>query len=158
MKISPNVLKLSHKLSSAIVNVFLVFVIIASFVHETSFISNASSQTVSPNPTVLVIFFGWQQDTIGSDGVAIVQQAVDVWSSRKAGQVQVIGYTDRSLSSDESQLLSERMANNVATELVRLGVPQNKLNVSARGENDNRIPTPSGVREPQNRRVEVVIP
>jgi outer membrane protein OmpA-like peptidoglycan-associated protein len=28
--------------------------------------------------------------------------------------------------------------------------------VSGRGENDNRVPTAPGVREPQNRRVEIV--
>jgi flagellar motor protein MotB len=30
--------------------------------------------------------------------------------------------------------------------------------VSGRGENDNRVPTAAGVREPQNRRVEIVFP
>jgi outer membrane protein OmpA-like peptidoglycan-associated protein len=30
--------------------------------------------------------------------------------------------------------------------------------VSGRGENDNRVPTVPGVREPQNRRVEINLP
>jgi flagellar motor protein MotB len=30
--------------------------------------------------------------------------------------------------------------------------------VAGRGENDLRVPTPKGVREPQNRRVEIVFP
>jgi hypothetical protein len=30
--------------------------------------------------------------------------------------------------------------------------------VAGRGENDLRVPTPNGVREPQNRRVEIVFP
>jgi outer membrane protein OmpA-like peptidoglycan-associated protein len=151
-------LHLSHKFPSTFAKLLFLFFIIAGLIHETPFISNVSSQTTRQHPTVLVIFFDWQQDTLNSDGMPIAQQAAETWRSRKAAKVQVIGYTDRSLSPDESQLLSERMANNVATELVRLGVPQNKLNVSARGENDNRVPTQSGVREPQNQRVEIVIP
>ena len=40
----------------------------------------------------------------------------------------------------------------------RLGVPRQQMAVSGRGENDNRVPTADGVREPQNRRVEIVFP
>jgi outer membrane protein OmpA-like peptidoglycan-associated protein len=46
----------------------------------------------------------------------------------------------------------------VAAALVRLGVPRSEMMVSGRGENDNRVPTADGVREPQNRRVEIVFP
>ena len=46
----------------------------------------------------------------------------------------------------------------MAQALSRLGVPQNDMMVSGRGENDNRVPTADGVREPQNRRVEIVFP
>jgi len=43
-----------------------------------------------------------------------------------------------------------------AAVLVQDGVPQTNLVVTGRGENDLRVPTPDGVREPQNRRVEIV--
>ena len=65
---------------------------------------------------------------------------------------------DRSGSPGYNQRLSERRANNVAKALAALGVPQNQMIVSGRGENDNRVPTADGVREPQNRRVEIVAP
>jgi outer membrane protein OmpA-like peptidoglycan-associated protein len=73
-------------------------------------------------------------------------------------QIQVTGYTDRSGSPGYNQRLSERRANNVAKALAGLGVPPNQMAVSGRGENDNRVPTAPGVREPQNRRVEIVFP
>ena len=44
----------------------------------------------------------------------------------------------------------------VAAALERLGVPRSDMVVSGRGMNDLRVPTPPGVREPQNRRVEIV--
>jgi outer membrane protein OmpA-like peptidoglycan-associated protein len=37
-------------------------------------------------------------------------------------------------------------------------VPPASMVVSGHGENDNRVPTADGVREPQNRRVEIVTP
>ena len=51
---------------------------------------------------------------------------------------------------------SQCRANKVADALLRLGMPRNPRAVTGRGENDNRVPTAAGVREPQNRRVEIV--
>ena len=51
-----------------------------------------------------------------------------------------------------------RRANAVAAALERLGVPRSDMVVAGRGMNDLRVPTPPGVREPQNRRVEIVFP
>jgi len=43
----------------------------------------------------------------------------------------------------------------VAKAMASLGVAPSQMVVSGRGENDNRVPTAPGVREPQNRRVEI---
>jgi OOP family OmpA-OmpF porin len=109
----------------------------------------------APAPKVFIVFFDWDKDTITSEGMQIVQQAADAYKSGAPVQIQVTGYTDRSGSAAYNQRLSERRANNVARALVGLGVPQNQMMVSGRGENDNRVPTANGVREPQNRRVEI---
>ena len=111
-----------------------------------------------PAPRVFIVFFDWDKDTITSQGMQIVQQAADAYKSGAPVQIQVTGYTDRSGSPAYNQRLSERRANNVAKALVRLGVPQGQMAVSGRGENDNRVPTADGVREPQNRRVEITAP
>jgi outer membrane protein OmpA-like peptidoglycan-associated protein len=109
----------------------------------------------APSPRVFIVFFDWDRDTVTPDGVRIVQQAADVYKAGGAVQIHVTGYTDRSGSPGYNQRLSERRANNVAKVLVGFGISQNQLLVSGRGENDNRIPTADGVREPQNRRVEI---
>jgi outer membrane protein OmpA-like peptidoglycan-associated protein len=70
--------------------------------------------------------------------------------------IQVIGHTDTSGLPAYNQKLSERRAQNVAGALVVQGVPQNALTVTGVGENDLKVPTPPGVREPQNRRVEII--
>ena len=109
-------------------------------------------------PKVFIVFFDWDRDTITAEGHAIIQQAADAYRSGAPVQIQVTGYTDRSGSAGYNQRLSERRANNVARALAALGVPREQMAVSGRGENDNRVPTADGVREPQNRRVEIVTP
>jgi opacity protein-like surface antigen len=107
-------------------------------------------------PTVFIVFFDWDRDTITPEGMQIVQQAADAYKSGAPVQIQVTGYTDRSGSAGYNQRLSERRANNVAKALAARGVPREQMLVSGKGENDNRVPTANGVREPQNRRVEIV--
>ncbi len=104
---------------------------------------------------VFLVFFDWDKATITAEGMRIVQQAADAFKSGAPVQIQVTGYTDRSGSPGYNQRLSERRANAVAGALVRFGVPKSEMVVSGRGENDNRVPTADGVRQPQNRRVEI---
>jgi OOP family OmpA-OmpF porin len=107
---------------------------------------------------VFLVFFDWDRDTITPEGMQIIQQAAGAFRAGGPVTIQVTGYADRSGSPGYNQRLSERRANNVANAMVKLGVPRNQMAVSGRGENDNRVPTADGVREPQNRRVEIVFP
>ncbi|MDY0240902.1 MAG: OmpA family protein, partial [Rhodospirillaceae bacterium] len=51
--------------------------------------------------------------------------------------------------------LSLRRANAVKAELVKLGIPANEISVVGKGKADPLVPTADGVREPQNRRVQI---
>ena len=107
---------------------------------------------------VFLVFFDWDRDTITPEGRAIIAQAADAWRAGGNVTIQVTGYTDASGSVGYNQRLSERRANNVANALAQSGVPRQAMVVSGRGKNDQRVPTADGVREPQNRRVEIVFP
>jgi outer membrane protein OmpA-like peptidoglycan-associated protein len=107
---------------------------------------------------VFLVFFDWDKDTITPEGRAIIGQAADAWRAGGNVTIQVTGYTDASGSAGYNQRLSERRANNVANALAQSGVPRQAMVVSGRGKNDQRVPTADGVREPQNRRVEIVFP
>jgi len=109
-------------------------------------------------PRVFIVFFDWDKDVITPEGEKVIEQAAAAYKSGAPVQLQVTGYTDRSGSPAYNQRLSERRANNVAKALAALGVPKDQMAVSGRGENDNRVPTAAGVREPQNRRVEITAP
>jgi outer membrane protein OmpA-like peptidoglycan-associated protein len=111
-----------------------------------------------PARQVFLVFFDWDKDTITRDGRAIIQAAANAWRAGANVTIQVTGYTDASGSPGYNQRLSERRANNVANALGAAGVPRAAMVVSGRGMNDQRVPTAPGVREPQNRRVEIVFP
>ena len=106
---------------------------------------------------VFLVFFDWDRDTITPEGRAIIAQAADAWRAGGNVTIQVTGYTDASGSAGYNQRLSERRANNVANALAQSGVPRQAMVVSGRGKNDQRVPTADGVREPQNRRAEIVL-
>jgi OmpA-OmpF porin, OOP family len=88
-------------------------------------------------------------------GMEVVRLAANAYKAGGSVRLQVTGYTDLSGSAGYNQRLSERRANNVANALANLGVARSDMAVAGRGENDPRVPTPQGVREPQNRRVEI---
>jgi outer membrane protein OmpA-like peptidoglycan-associated protein len=107
---------------------------------------------------VFLVFFDWDRSTITPEGMAIIQQAAAAFRAGGPVTIQVTGYTDASGSVGYNQRLSERRAAAVAQAMVKLGVPRNQMAVSGRGKNDQRVPTADGVREPQNRRVEILFP
>ena len=72
-------------------------------------------------------------------------------------RIAVNGYTDTSGTPGYNQKLSIRRADAVAGELVRDGVPRNVISIQGFGETHLLVPTGANVREPQNRRVEIVI-
>ena len=67
------------------------------------------------------------------------------------------GHADRSGDAAYNQRLSQRRAEAVAAELVRDGVARGNISVQAFGESRPLVPTADNVREPQNRRVEIVL-
>ncbi|HZT88742.1 MAG TPA: OmpA family protein [Stellaceae bacterium] len=103
-----------------------------------------------------IIFFDWNRAWITPAGMEIIRQAADAYRMYGNVRVTVTGYTDTSGSPAYNQRLSERRAQHVAEALAHFGVPPASMVVSGKGETNLRVPTPNGVREPQNRRVEVI--
>ena len=72
-------------------------------------------------------------------------------------RIEVNGYTDTSGTPKYNQGLSIRRAQAVQAELVKDGVPQGAITIQGFGDTHLLVPTGPGVREPQNRRVEIII-
>lgn len=103
-----------------------------------------------------LVFFDWSKANLTDRARQIIGEAA---TARGQGvtRIEVNGFTDRSGSDRFNQGLSERRANTVAAELVRRGVPRNEIVTRGFGEANNLVPTADGVREPQNRRVEIIL-
>jgi len=108
-----------------------------------------------PPEHTFTVFFDWDRANITPDAQQIIDAAAATFKSGPPVPVQVVGHTDTSGSPEYNQKLSVRRAQNVAGALAQAGLPQSSMNVSGVGQNDLKVPTPPGVREPQNRRVEI---
>jgi OOP family OmpA-OmpF porin len=109
-----------------------------------------------PPPSSYLVFFDWNSAALGPGTSEVIQSAASAYRAGAPVTVQVTGYTDTSGSYSYNERLSVRRARAVAATLAQDGVPPGAMVVTGRGENDLRVPTPKGVREPQNRRVEIV--
>ncbi len=107
-------------------------------------------------PDRFVVFFDFNQSTLTAAGKQVVANAAAATKKSGAARIVCTGYTDRSGSDAYNQKLSERRAASVKSELIRLGVPTAQIATLGKGETNPLVPTADGVREPQNRRVEIV--
>ncbi len=104
-----------------------------------------------------LVFFDWDRADLTDRARQIIAEAAQATTRVQVTRIEVSGYTDTSGTPRYNQGLSVRRAQNVASELVRLGVPRQAITVQGFGETRLLVPTADGVREPQNRRVEIVL-
>ncbi len=116
----------------------------------------ASVPTVAPARTYLV-FFDWDKSDLTERARQIVAEAAQNSTRVQTTRIEVQGNADSSGTPAYNQRLSLRRAQTVAAELVRDGVPQGEIDIQAFGDTRPLVPTAPGVREPQNRRVAIIL-
>ena len=104
-----------------------------------------------------LVFFDWDRADLTDRARQIIAEAAQATTRTQVTRIEVSGHTDKSGTARYNQGLSVRRAQNVASELVRLGVPRQAISVQGFGESRPLVQTADGVREPQNRRVEIVL-
>ncbi len=104
-----------------------------------------------------LVFFDWDRADLTDRARQIITEAAGGARRVSSTRIEVAGHADRSGTPQYNQRLSQRRAETVAAELVRQGVSRNEIVVTAFGESRPLVPTADGVREPQNRRVEIVL-
>ncbi len=110
----------------------------------------------APARTYLV-FFDWDRYELTDRARQIVAEAAQASTRVQTTRIEVNGYTDTSGSKAYNQKLSVRRAETVAAELVKDGVAKNEIEIHGFGQTHLLVPTADGVREPQNRRVEIIL-
>ena len=116
----------------------------------------------TPVPAVVparsyLVFFDWDKATLTDRARQIIRQAADNSTHVQYTRIEVNGYTDTSGTPQYNMGLSIRRATAVKAELIKDGVPAAAITTQGFGETHLLVPTGPGVREPQNRRVEIII-
>ena len=112
----------------------------------------------APAPArTFLVFFDWNRADLTARARQIIGEAAQARTRQQVTRIEVNGHTDTSGTARYNQGLSERRAAAVAAELVRLGVPRGEIVTRGFGQSQLLVATPDNVREPQNRRVEIVL-
>jgi len=113
---------------------------------------------VAPAPArSFLVFFDFNSDQLTERARQIVADAAQAARSQANTRIELAGHADRSGTPQYNQVLSQRRAEAVAAELVRRGIARTDITVTAFGESRPLVPTADGAREPQNRRVEIIL-
>ncbi len=108
-------------------------------------------------PPSFMVFFDWDRSNLSQQALTTIGQAASAFKAKGNARITATGHTDTSGPEAYNMALSLRRANAVKDALVRNGVPAQAIAVIGRGEAGLLVQTGDGVREPQNRRVEIVI-
>ena len=104
-----------------------------------------------------LVFFDWDKANLTERARGIIKDAAVNSTKVAYTKIDVNGNADTSGTKAYNQGLSMRRAQAVAAELVKDGVPKAAIAITASGDTHLLVPTGPGVREPQNRRVEINI-
>jgi outer membrane protein OmpA-like peptidoglycan-associated protein len=111
---------------------------------------------MAPSKQMFIVFFEFDKSSLTPDGKKVVDAAAAAFKSGKSN-VALAGYTDLSGTQQYNLALSHRRADMVKAALVKDGVPASVIAENWYGKQNPRVPTADGVREPQNRRVEITM-
>jgi OOP family OmpA-OmpF porin len=102
------------------------------------------------------VFFDWDRSEITPAADRIIGDVAAAWGHSGPIRINVIGHTDSSGPADYNQGLSMRRAAAVRAALARHGIPAGAITTEGRGESQLLVQTGPNVREPSNRRAQIV--
>ncbi|WP_093298191.1 OmpA family protein [Sphingomonas sp. NFR04] len=111
------------------------------------------AKVCTPGP--YIVFFDWNKSDITPEAASILDNAISNYADCSNTKVVIAGYTDRSGSASYNVGLSQRRADTVRSYMGGKGIPDAAMQAQGFGESNPRVPTADGVRELQNRRVEI---
>ncbi|WP_156418590.1 MULTISPECIES: OmpA family protein, partial [unclassified Sphingopyxis] len=123
--------------------------------------AQARTQPPPPPPAVCepgpyIVYFDWDQSNITPEAAATLDNAISAYNRGCSGtQVWLAGHADRSGSAKYNVGLSQRRNDAVRSYLTARGISDGSISAEAFGESRPAVATADGVRNDQNRRVEI---
>jgi len=117
-----------------------------------------ATPAAAPAPArTFLVFFDFNRSDLTDRARGIIAEAAT--NSQRTGttRIEVSGHADTVGTPQYNQALSQRRAAAVAAELERRGVARSAMTIQGFGFTRPLVPTGPNVREPQNRRVEIVL-
>lgn len=113
---------------------------------------------VAPEPPArdYLVYFDFDKTEIRPDAASVLNRVAQGIFSVGSSSVTLIGHADTAGPASYNQWLSERRAFAVREYLLGKGIATDMI-AKGRGEEDPRVSTPDGVKEQENRRVEIQI-
>jgi OOP family OmpA-OmpF porin len=109
------------------------------------------------NPEKYIVLFDFDKSNITADGQAVIDKVVAAAGKMGTVNISATGHADRSGSESYNMALSLRRADAVRAALIAGGLSGDAITVAGRGESEPAVPTPDGVKEQANRRVEIIL-
>ena len=110
-----------------------------------------------PKPISFILYFEEGSTVLLKDSKNTLSELFAEVAKRQAVEVQVTGHTDTVGKQSDNDRLSEERAQAIREMLIAQGLKSNFIRAVGRGSRELLIPTPPNIREPRNRRVEVIV-
>jgi len=117
----------------------------------------APAQPAAVQPETYVAYFDWNKFTLKPEATQVIDKAIAAAKAGGTPSISVTGHADRSGPEDYNLKLSLKRADAVREYLIKHGITAEQITVSGRGEAEPAVPTADGVKEPRNRRVEIIV-
>lgn len=111
----------------------------------------------APLPGPFMVFFDFDKTDLTADARSIIRLAATAFKDFGVARIAASGHTDKAGRDAYNDALAQRRAEAVRDALIAQGVPAGRISIRSYGEKSPLVSTNDGVREWQNRRVEIVL-
>ncbi|MEK9647022.1 MAG: OmpA family protein [Alphaproteobacteria bacterium] len=108
-------------------------------------------------PLTFIVYFGFNSTALDDKAMSVIGTTANVIKSSKQQVVSVVGHTDRAGASNLNSTLAEKRSDAVPTALTKADVSGRLLTLGSLGENAPSVATADGVKNSENRRVEITV-
>ena len=116
-----------------------------------------SIKALPTEPVSLLFFFLNDTTELTTESKSHIPEVLSLVNKREFYEISIIGHTDTTGSDEYNMRLSSARAESVRETLLSGGIRSGRIELRYHGKRDPIIPTGDNVREPRNRRVEVIV-